>query len=106
MRDLTEEELLFCAFMTFATVVTVFMFCIVSGMAEASEHECGHGPVNVKIQIPTPCENATTCSLHLSFNDTYVERCVTYSVACYETIEEEWTDWPECDGAEKLMLIQ
>lgn len=70
---------------------------------EKGEHVCGEGPHTVRVRL---LEDRETCHVpppSLRWDDTYVER----EPECrkeprYE--DQEWSDWPECPGAERTCL--
>lgn len=64
-------------------------------------HDCGHGPVKIKIKVPGgDCNTCTTETKPLP-DGTY-EQGLTICTAliCTQEVEQEWSDWPECNGKE------
>jgi len=71
---------------------------------DEGKNECGKGPVTIKVADPIPCENACNCSLaQIIPGGSYHRSCLCTLQQCWSSVEEMWSDWPEC-GGQKLDL--
>lgn len=71
------------------------------GHLEPTPDYCGKGPVTIKVQQITSCPNACSCDQPVKLGDTdiYMEGlCTCTLMACYDTVKQNWTDYPECGG--------
>jgi hypothetical protein len=71
---------------------------MIPSLGLSEDKTCGHGPHILKVQHPAACENSTRCLLSEISDGVYAESCVTNTIACFDTVDETWSDWPECDG--------
>ena len=77
----------------------------VGASCEMDEHPCGEGPHEIKVDTSHDRCNTSTCNMERSWTGRYVAFCIRTAVACMEIHTETWTDWPECDGAERIPVL-
>ncbi len=67
------------------------------------EHVCGEGPREVTFETYGDDCNTTTCTVVKGWaTDSYARHCTRTLMGCIQYHTEIWTDWPECEGAERV----
>ncbi len=66
------------------------------------EHPCGEGPHEIKFRETAACPRPPTPEPYRRSDGTYSRDITTTTLlACSKSHTETWTDWPECEGAER-----
>ena len=81
----------------------VALFTLTTDVHNPVPHECGQGPVTVKMALGGCCSGPQpTPRIERLDGDLYamVPNLTTVNAVCMpcDPIEERWTDWPECGG--------
>ena len=80
------------------TLIALIFLLMVS---PAFAHDCGHGPVKIKIKVPGGDCNTCTTETKALPDGTYEQGITTCTaLICTRDVEQEWSDWPECSGKE------
>jgi len=83
------------------TRLTLLLAFLAAGLASADEPElvCGEGPHTLAVTIMVPCPQPEPVPYRDEYGNYQYGPTVILSIACWDTVYETWTDWPECGGS-------